>query len=146
MELVYREYGGRWVVDRRRQRSDGNIDHNTKCERGILLHGSFGSGQNRRMQRRLVDRARTAVQLERRFIHSNKIANLRHEFDDATRSFGLSDEQLEVDRKNNARCPLIRNDTIRDAELVALIILTVGTNAGVGIDRFDDFEPISTDV
>jgi cell division protein FtsI/penicillin-binding protein 2 len=94
----------------------------------------------------IVDRTGVSVQVEKRLVDSNEIADLRDEFDGTVRSLGLSYEQSEIDRQNNARRSPMLDHAICRPEAEAFACANIGAERWIGINAFDHREPVATDV
>src|SRR5262245_716518 len=110
VKLVDRKNRGGWIVYRRRQRLEGDVNHNTKRKGRVLLHGALGAERQCRTQDIDVEFAVSAIEVEQRLINRDEVADLRDELDDTVPSLGLGLDRIDVDRQNDSRRSLMSNE------------------------------------
>src|SRR5262245_50761922 len=103
VKLVDRQNRGGWIVDRRRERLEGDVNDNTKRKGRILLHGTLGAKRQCGTKYIVFDFACTVIKIEQRLINRDEVADLRDELDDAVVSLRLRLDRIDVDRQNDSR-------------------------------------------
>ena len=109
MDLVDGEHCRRRIVDRGRQRLEGDVHQDAEREHGILLERALGAQSHGRAKARVVDRGRAAVQREQGIVRGDEVAHLRHDLDHAAMAAGERDQRREVDREHDARFRVVRD-------------------------------------
>ncbi len=102
MDLVQGQDGGGRVVDRRRERFRGDVDHDAEREGRVLLQGAFLAHGDRPAEGLPAGRRLVRIDVEQGIPDGHVVADLRHQLDDRVRRRGQLDQAFPVERQQHA--------------------------------------------